>query len=72
MHRDGKVMGNYFSWKMVVSITYQEQRKPQDPHSHEGSVEERVGARKAYPSPIIFLTHLSVKKTNASKILCGQ
>lgn len=45
-HRDEKLMDNYFSWKMVLSITYQKHRKPQGPHSDEGGVEERVACRK--------------------------
>lgn len=46
MRRDGKLTGNYFSWKMVLSITYQKHRKPQGPHNQDGGVEERVACRK--------------------------
>lgn len=48
--RDGKLMDNYFSCEMVLSITYQKHRKPSTshrPHIHEGSVEGRVACRKS-------------------------
>lgn len=74
--KDGKLTGNYFSWKVVLTITYQKRRMPSTSHRVPTTMRavQRKGwpAGKASPSAIIFLTHLSIKEMNASKIRDGQ
>lgn len=62
-------MDNYFSWKVVQSITYQKHRKPSTfhraPTTRRAVWREGWPVGRACPSAIIFLTLLAVKKMSA-------
>lgn len=68
-------MGNYFSWKMVLIITYGKLRKPSTPRrappSHEGGVEETVARGKGLSQCHHFL-NASFSKENECKQSPGR